>query len=336
MVPPANILPLSWQFGMRTLGVWRWPIYRGAMRTLYLLAGLSLIAAAPAGDNVAVLHGLQQMDARVAALAGRLALKNAALCPVKEPQRGFLMHHIGQYDPDMRDAARQAFRLGGRVEVLAVVPDSAAERAGLRVGDALVALNGVMLPYPAVPKSESFAAVADVEAQLEKAYATGNIDLKIVRTELQRTIRFTPEAGCPVLVEVLPGKKLNAWADGKRVQITTAVIDQTKDDDELSFVIAHEMAHNVLGHAARLKADKRSKALIRESEKEADVLAIRMMKIAGFDPLAASRFWARFGKKTGAGIFSDGTHMRTRERVVFLLNLVIEQNRQDSPKPPAQ
>jgi beta-barrel assembly-enhancing protease len=306
------------------------------MRYLFALAGLSLMAAAPASGDVATLQTLQKMDARVAALAGRIALRNAALCPVKEPQRGFLMHHIGQYVPAVRPAARQAFRLGGRVEVLAVVPDSAAERAGLRVGDALVALNGVLLPYPAVPKSESFAAVADVEAQLEKAYATGSIDLKIVRTELQRTIRFTPEPACPALVEVLPGKKLNAWADGKRVQITTAVIEQTKDDNELSFVIAHEMAHNILGHAARLKAGKRNKALIRETEKEADVLAIRMMKGAGFDPLAASRFWARFGKKSGAGIFSDGTHMRTRDRVVFLLNLVIERNRLDSSTPPAQ
>jgi hypothetical protein len=42
------------------------------------------------------------------------------------------------------------------------------------------------------------------------------------------------------------------------------------------------------------------------------------MKGAGFDPHAPARFWARFGKKTGAGIFSDGTHLRTKARVKLL------------------
>ena len=42
------------------------------------------------------------------------------------------------------------------------------------------------------------------------------------------------------------------------------------------------------------------------------------LKAAGYDPMAAARFWTRFGKKTGAGIFSDGTHLRTRDRVRLL------------------
>lgn len=295
------------------------------MRILLSLASLLLIAAAPSASDIELLKGLQQRDARVAALAGRLALNNADSCPVKAPLRGFLIHHIGQYAPALRDAARQAFGLGERVEILALVPESAAERAGLRFGDALVALNGTLLDLPATPRSASFAPVAEVEARLDAALAAGQVELDIRRDEQQRTIRFVAEPACPALVEVLPGRKLNAWADGKRVQMTTAVIDQTRDDDELAFVIAHEMAHNILGHAARLKAGKRKVALIREHEAEADRLAVRMLAGAGFDPLAASRFWARFGQKTGAGLFSDGTHMRTRDRVHFLYTLAVEQ-----------
>jgi beta-barrel assembly-enhancing protease len=130
--------------------------------------------------------------------------------------------------------------------------------------------------------------------------------------------QITAISGCQSDVEIVPGRRLNAHADGEIVQLSSAVVDEARNDDELSFLIAHELAHNILEHPQKLERGKRSTGRIRETEIEADRMALSLMKRAGFDHHAAARFWARFGAKTGYGIFSDGTHMRTKPRVAFL------------------
>ena len=39
------------------------------------------------------------------------------------------------------------------------------------------------------------------------------------------------------------------------------------------------------------------------------------MANAGYDPQAAIRFWTRYGKEHGKGIFSASTHYRWKKRV---------------------
>ena len=39
---------------------------------------------------------------------------------------------------------------------------------------------------------------------------------------------------------------------------------------------------------------------------------------AGYDPEAAIRFWTRYGKEHGKGIFSAATHYRWKKRVKLL------------------
>ena len=125
----------------------------------------------------------------------------------------------------------------------------------------------------------------------------------------------------------MPGKRLNASADGTYVQLTTAVIDFVRNDDELALVIAHELSHNILKHREKLDAQGVSRGLfrsfgknpgrIRATENEADRLALRLMHKAGFDIAVAPAFWDRFGRETSHGIFSDGTHASRKERVAI-------------------
>jgi predicted Zn-dependent protease len=97
------------------------------------------------------------------------------------------------------------------------------------------------------------------------------------------------------------------------------------DDGEFAAVIAHEMAHNLLKHRDRLNAQRvnrgffgqfgKSAGRIKDSEIEADRLSVWLMANAGYDPQAAIRFWTRYGKEHGKGIFSASTHYRWKKRV---------------------
>jgi beta-barrel assembly-enhancing protease len=286
---------------------------------LVLLALLAVPVRAetptPSATLMATLRSLQAEDARVAIIAYRLATRGRALCRLTQPQTGLSLHSLSQYAPDFRPAARLAFGLSDAVSMLVVVPGSAAERAGIRVGDDLLQVNQTSVRDAPVGKS-SAAAVAEAARVLREATQRPEPLLLTLRRNGQMfQTMLKAELGCASRVELVPGSKLNAKADGEVLQLTTAVLSQARDDDELAFILAHEMAHNGLGHPQMLRASGWKKARVLETEIEADQIGLRLMHLAGYDPHAGARFWARFGKKTGYGIFSDGTHQRTAARV---------------------
>jgi beta-barrel assembly-enhancing protease len=273
-----------------------------------------------------VLIELQKADARVATIAYRLATRGVSLCPLRQALPGLTLHSIGQYSQDFRPAARAAFGLGFSPALAVVVPGGAADRAGLRVGDALTAIGGVVHQGSVrVSRGGSMDAVTAAYLALERGLLAPPARLTLTRLTLNGSgqpfnVELTGVMGCKSRIELVPSGKLNAKADGEIVQITTAVLEETRDDSELAFIIAHEMAHNVLGHPQMLRAQGRKASRVLATEIEADRFAIKLMHKVGYDPGAAARFWTRFGKKTGAGIFSDGTHQRTKDRVRTLEN----------------
>ncbi len=278
-----------------------------------ILAAL-LLAAAPANANQVILDQLRSYDERVGKIAYALAHGGVEFCPATlAPLAGLRIHTLGQYGKAVRADARALFGLGNYPAVLALVNDGAAARAGLEIDDWIVSVNGA-----ALGSEPGYAGVERFDTALAAALDKPPAMLVIERDGVRRTLSLTGVPGCASRVELVPRRKLNAAADGVIVQITSGVLEQTKDDDELAFIIAHEMAHNILQHREQLDRIGRSTVNIRMTETEADRLGLKLMRAAGHDPWAASRFWARFGKKTGAGIFSDGTHLRTKDRVRLL------------------
>jgi beta-barrel assembly-enhancing protease len=262
---------------------------------------------------------LQALDDRTATVAFRLATRNLALCPDAPRLPGFSLHDLSQYDPGYRPEAVKAYGLDDRPSVLTVAAGSGAERAGLKRGDHLVAINGVGVGRAALAtRKPSFDRVAAVTARITAVLVKGAVALTIERNGKAQILSITGDRGCASEVQLIPGGRLDASADGQSVQLTTALASMAQSDDELATIIAHEMAHNILHHRARLKIEGRSAAHIRATEMEADKLSVHMLKAAGYDPMVPARFWAVFGKKTGAGLFSDGTHQRTKDRVRLL------------------
>jgi predicted Zn-dependent protease len=83
----------------------------------------------------------------------------------------------------------------------------------------------------------------------------------------------------------------------------------------IAAALAHELAHNWLGHRARLDLTGRSWGQVKATEREADRLSVWILANAGFDPQAAIRFFERWGPKHDLGIFSSPDHDRWKTRV---------------------
>ena len=100
------------------------------------------------------------------------------------------------------------------------------------------------------------------------------------------------------------------------------------DDQELASIVAHELAHIVLDHPARLTAahvDRglfkgfgRSARLFKQTENEADRLSVTLMANAGYDPQAAVRYWLTYGPKLDDQGGLGSTHLSWRKRAELI------------------
>jgi len=296
---------------------------------LLIVLLVSALAASPAPAESPLARSLLAMrgfDQRVATTGFRLAVANRDWCddPVWLP--GLELHDITQYGADWRQAAAEAFGLDDDPAVLALAATGPAVRAGLRVDDHVTSLDGAPPPTAAGVAQGSFDRESRILDALDIAFADGRAAIGIRRDGVASTVDVRADRGCPTRFQLIPSTRLNALADGRYVQVTTALADYVADDDELAAVLAHEFAHNLLHHRARLDAAHvsrgllgnfgRNARLIRATEDEADRLSVYLMDRAGYDPEAAVRFWSRFGRR-GLSFLSAPTHSNWRRRITL-------------------
>ena len=294
-----------------------------------LIAALMTFLPAPAAavqdrTGEGALAAMRAQDLRVAVIGHRLALANLDRCAAQAWLPGLVIHDLSQYGAEFRPAAIRAFRLDAGPGVLALVPGGPAERAGVRLDDVLLAFDGRPVPQGTPGRSGSFAQMELILGALDTALADGRAALSVLRGSERLTHEVRAARGCATRFQLVPGGRMNAQADGTYVQVTTRIAEYAEDDGELAAVLAHEFAHNVLGHRVRLnQAGVRRGVLanfgnnarrIRETEIEADRLSVYLMEQAGYDPAAAVRFWSRFGRR-GFNFLGSPTHPNWRLRV---------------------
>jgi Zn-dependent protease with chaperone function len=197
---------------------------------------------------------LRTLDQRVAAVGHRLATFNVAVCGERQWHPGFMIHDLSQYARRSRQQAIARFGLGEGPAILALVPGSPAARAGLRLDDVLVVADGNLLPRPPRNTHDSFAPTERIIDALEVAFSDGAAELTIRRMGKDRAVLVAAELGCATRFQVTPSPLLQAKADGRYVQLTSAFVEYARGDHELAALLAHELAHNILRHRLRLKA----------------------------------------------------------------------------------
>lgn len=260
------------------------------------------------------LLGLAAADLRLATVAHRIATAGAAICPITAPLLGLTVHDLAQYAPQLRDMAAASFLLGRGVTVLAVAPGSPADAAGLQRGDELAAIAGTPLPYEPLPPDANFATVGRTYARLEEAAAAGPVPLVVQRGTERLAVILYPVTGCVSRIQLVPGRSVDAEADGRVVSVTTALLEFAATDDELALVLSHEIAHNALGHRAMRGGRPASAADTRVTETAADRFGYYLVARAGYDLHAAPGFWERLYKGPAGGLFAPASHLGRHER----------------------
>jgi hypothetical protein len=256
---------------------------------------------------------LVEADRRLVEVGRRLATGGAGLCSGHVSNPGWVLADVEQYRPELRGAASRSLGLSNLPTVLAIQPGSAAARADLRVGDAVAAVNGI-----AIPISATSSASRRRLALAEQAMPVRAVTVRRAGHPEARVIE--PEPGCPSHFLIGPAAGLRGVSsDGRQVGISAEMLDYVANDDELALVLAHELAHNILGHNKgvrpfRAAGEDRSGPSQKGREAEADRWALYLMARAGYDISAAPGFWRRWGPRTSFGIFSAGTHPGWRDR----------------------
>jgi hypothetical protein len=274
---------------------------------------------------------LRADDHRISAVSYRIASRAARLCPIAHPLTGILFHHADEYEPADRVAMIKNFQLDRGLGVLSVIDGSPAVDAGLIAGDVIVTVNGEPLRQDLAdspPRSTvRRAALEAAELHIEQALLRGATRLGILRDSRQLELTLSSRLGCPGRIRLARSKQTNAFANGRYVTLTTALLAFARSDDELAIIIAHEMAHNILNHPDRLIAQGVPRGLLRgigrsaekvwATEAEADRLGIRLVAASGYDVGAAIPFWRRYyARFDEPQIFRTHPSLRARERII--------------------
>ncbi|PLK27024.1 M48 family metallopeptidase [Novosphingobium sp. TH158] len=285
---------------------------RGIALSLALLAAPVLaapvLAAEPSPGLVAAFRALQADDAQINAIGYRLAAANAPFCADVRGASGLLLLDAAAYHVPAN--IRSAMRLTGDFAVQAVAPRSPAARAGILAGEELQAVDG----KPPAVIADGISPEAQVRLnflhdEIEAALSAGReLTLRLGG----RTVTLSGAPACHAHFELATSGK-GAEAGANVVVMSRALLSETRSDDEAAFVLAHELAHVVLDHQARRRAAGRARAVIAETEREADRLAAWLMANAGYDPSVAPGFLRRRGGGL-ADLFPGPHHDRAETR----------------------
>ena len=261
---------------------------------LAMFVALALIGTAADCAPLSV-RALGAEQLRLSSIDYRMGAANRGACLHPQMLSGLVLHDLTQYRVSARAAVSAAFSLHDGIGVLEVVPASVAERAGLLPGDEILALNGESVEDPAAAASapQSYRRLGLFSDALAGALRSGPASLLVRRGSglLHLDIAGQPACGGEALVIV--SSDANAWSDGKRVFVSTAMMQLAPGDDGLAFVVGHEMAHNILGHSSAADAHGllglfgMGASKVRREEAAADALAVPLMSAGGFAPASA-------------------------------------------------
>ena len=279
--------------------------------------------AAPTQAADAPATTLRTEDLRVVSVGYRIAERARALCADAYPVTGLLLHHLPEYDEAGRALEIERHALDRGPGVLATVEGSPAARAGLRAGDVLLSVNGVPFPDPRAMAAERDRRtwrrqVEATEDMIEAALRAGPARFQILREGREFPLVLRAGRGCPLRIRLARSRQLNAFSDGRRVVITSRLLDFVASDDELATVIGHELAHVLLDHKKRLEAEDvpegllrsvgRNASRVRTTEEEADRLGLKLAWAAHYDMRAALSFWERLHRRVGPSLPFFRTH----------------------------
>ena len=290
-------------------------------------------------------------QARLDSISYPILASGTPLCRAdRGTQMGFRVVTIHEYDVEMRDAAARALRLGDTLTVLSVTPGSAAAHAGLRPDDHILAIDGYNI-RPGAHATKDFSGY--VLESKKAGFARVDIDYERNRERQRAAVDFEPI--CDYSTTVVQSDELNAYSDGHAIILTSTMM-RFVDDDELRVVVAHEFAHNAMGHMKAKKKNSLFGALLgalgdiamasrgvntggyyasqgaklgatafsQDFEREADYVGLYALALAHQNLTTAPNFWRHMAQANPKSIGLAYTHPTTAERFVRMEQAIAE------------
>lgn len=261
---------------------------------------------------------------------------------------GVIAENLHNYGADWQEAAKSALGLGESLRVVVVAEGSPARDAGIEVGDVLLAVQGQPIP----PGTDAEQTLDDQVRVLSEADAE-EVELLVSRNGTEFRIVTALDRLCGYPVQVQPSSERNAYADGRIIYVTAGMMGFA-DDQKLATIVAHELAHNAMGHIEKWKrngligafvgavasavstgygtagaymahgAQRGMTAFSQDFETEADYVGLYAMALAGLELEAASTFWRHTAQAIPEMIGPATSHPTTVERFLRIEKAIEE------------
>ncbi len=280
------------------------------------------------------LRNITAQQDRLYRIAAPLLVSNASLCRGNARNLiGFSAKNKYSFSEDYADAA-QSLGFTEQLQVTGVLNNSGAARAGIKRGDILSTVEGQ--PLPVGPNAERQA--ASILGPMVSKRTSIKLGLMRAGSNVNATVPLT--LACGFGIELGNADNVNAYSDGRRIMVTRGMLNFVRNDGELAFVMAKELAHNALGHASQQQMNATAggiidnlirvtpdtstlggsggmRAMPQELDAAADKLALYMLARAGYSIDGAAAFWQRLATQFPANVPNAYTmiHPATAYRV---------------------
>jgi predicted Zn-dependent protease len=243
------------------------------------------------------------MQRRLNDVALPLLIAAADSCPFERDSTYGFMLKDEQNQGDIKDHTSASAPAGSVVAY--VHPQLAAASAGLGVGDRVVQVNATSV------ENDGAENVMRLVRRLTAAKIQP-LQLQIEREGKRRTVTMWALPACQFSVGLIESDLVNGFSNGRQVALTTAAMRAFVWDDELAWIVAHEIGHNILNHVQNVKLQmmlnsflhatvgtasssvKVEEPLVREAQ--ADYVGSYLMARAGYDLDAIWRVWEKYMK----------------------------------------
>ena len=196
---------------------------------------------------------------RLTRISTSLRLRAAPLCGQEVlPLVGVIVLDQRIVSKENRDVARRLFNLTNEdARVMSVIADTPAAKGGLQAGDIITRVDGARISF------SDFSGKSPTQFVMELFDKAGSrqIPITIERKGKTQDLMIVPQMACRYPIKLTRDKTLNAYSDGEGVIMPHQMVNFT-DDEELAFVLSHEIAHNLLGHIKRREANAATGAVI--------------------------------------------------------------------------
>ena len=210
-------------------------------------------------DSAASVEDSWSMQEHVASLSSPLLIANADLCDERTVYSlGFEWISINDLPIEVRKDVGPALNVGEIPSILYVEAGSAADKAGLRRDDLLLAVNEVTIKEdPLTIRTQSHVmGVRPYRRYLTEVLAEATEEGTPVRVNYRRAgvdhvVDIQPEKRCKVRVVVVDDSKKALASDGGTIYMSRGLCEFTQSDAEIQALVAHQLGHFIGGHGTK-------------------------------------------------------------------------------------